>query len=194
MLIQKPPLTLTKNEAYKIAAEKLGADSRRYRHSLGVQERIDDLIAATPFAQNPHLHSVGIVHDIGYAEPATGMHALDGAFILESLGYGQAATLVAHHSTSAAECYARDLHSVLEEFGSPDPVTHSILWVADFTTTPDGALTSLTARMREIATRYSPDSSVYAALEVSRPVLAKAVELLAAHGLLDTNDSRYSLG
>lgn len=82
---------------------------RRHEHSCGVRERAVSLCGG---AVSPVMHfreSLALVHDIGYAFPDSGMHALDGARYLrdECPGLAYLAPYVAWHSTAVHEYRAR---------------------------------------------------------------------------------------
>lgn len=165
-----------------------GSAANRVIHSRGVGARINDY--APLLKSDLHVanfrSSLALLHDIGYAHPDSGMHALDGArFIRDhhpAIGY--LAPYIAWHSNAEYEYSARgfDLETVREEFPAPnregDAIERALLWVADFTTSPTGERVSLSERVTGIQARYDYGSSVRQALQNSLRDLDQAVNLV----------------
>src|SRR5687767_14997078 len=85
---------------------------QRWRHTVGVSRRAEELVAALDPGDDPDvLIAAAWLHDIGYGRAAvvTGFHPLDGAVYLRRLAWPgrRIAGLVAHHSGAAF--VARDL-------------------------------------------------------------------------------------
>lgn len=161
----------------------------RHAHSWGVWERAISLSGGSGQFALPLMHfreSLALVHDIGYAFPDSGMHALDGARHLrnEHPDLAYLAPYVAWHSTAAYEYRARgfDESAVAQEFPLPsrsrDEVECALLWIADFTTSPTGQEVTLAERVADIRDRYAPDSPVVRALEASLPDLVRAERIV----------------
>lgn len=125
--------------------------------------------------------AAALLHDVGYAHPRSGNHAVDGARHLRGLGApAPLVALVAWHSISAYETAVRDLDiDLLREFGQPSELAAAALWVADFTTSPHGRPVTVSERLTEIRSRYAADSPVLAALAAAEPDLAGARALVA---------------
>lgn len=130
------------------------------------------------------VEAIGVLHDIGYGYPTTGMHAVDGARVLHQAGADrEVCSQVAHHSTAVWEVAARGMDvSLAREFGAPDPLVHSIIWVADFATGPTGHLIPTRDRISDIRSRYPADSVVIAALDAALPHFQQAREMLRRRG------------
>lgn len=130
------------------------------------------------------VEAIGVLHDIGYAHPQTGMHSIDGARVLYEAGAPrEVCTQVAHHSTAIWEVAARGMNvSLRAEFGPPDPVVHAIIWVADFATSPTGHLIASRDRIADIRSRYGQGSEVITALDASLPFFQQARALLRSRG------------
>lgn len=109
---------------------------------------------------------------------ATGLHSLDGARYLASVGADERlVNLVAHHSCAVLEADLRGLTAELAEFPDEGPTSaRDALWWADMTTTPDGAQTTLVDRVAEIQDRYGPDDVVSCFIRWAWPDLLAAVE------------------
>ncbi|WP_251153609.1 HD domain-containing protein [Cellulosimicrobium sp. Marseille-Q4280] len=169
-----------------LAAQPLHTD--RLAHSRGVGEAMRSLVVP---AENAGLltsstadlwMAAALLHDVGYARPGSGHHAVDGARYLRALGApAPLVAMVAWHSTAPYEVAARGLEvDLAAEFGRPSPLGAAALWVADFTTSPHGRQISVEERLAEIRCRYPADSPVLAALDASQGDLAASFALVAA--------------
>lgn len=103
-----------------------------------------------------------MLHDIGYGHTDTGLHPLDGARLLASLGFSQTVChLVAHHSASTYEAEDRgiDLAAYVEFAVDRDDLgpAHAVLWWADFTTGRRGQNMTVEERLDDIAVRHGDD-------------------------------------
>lgn len=87
----------------------------RVSHSLAVGHRMRELSEyagpVSPAAVDV-AHALGNLHDIGYFNPITGMHAYDGALMVSNSGWGFLANDIAWHSTAEWE-YAERVSQVL---------------------------------------------------------------------------------
>ena len=117
-------------------------------------------------------------HDLGYA-PAlrvTGMHQLDGAHYLASLGYSERLCgLVAHHSAAVFEAEERGLLAELNEWPHEESALADALWTADMTTGPAGERVDFPHRLDEILDRYAAESPVARAMTRARPLVEAAI-------------------
>lgn len=167
--VRRAPLTPTR-EAHTLA---VGATAARIARSMKQDLRWVAVV-----------ETIGILHDVGYAYPHTGMHAIDGARVLREAGAPrEVCTQVAHHSTAIWEIAARGMNvSLRTEFGPPDPVVHAIIWVADFATSPTGHPISAHDRIADIRSRYGQGSEVITALDASMPHFQQARALLTRRG------------
>jgi hypothetical protein len=129
------------------------------------------------------LRRAAVLHDIGYSPEIahTGFHALDGARHLRSLGVDERVVrLVAHHSCAEAEGEVRGLDRELRAFEHSDPLLEDALIYCDMTTTPDGEVTTVEARLAEILDRYGPESIVGRFITNSSGDLTAATHRIAA--------------
>lgn len=159
-----------------LATARLRGD--RLAHSRAVAKRAVELVqlrgSVAPVVTEVFA-ALGHLHDIGYAAPKSGMHALDGAVFLDGhTDWQWACPHVAWHSTARWEYETRDMAK--PHVKQPSSTDQRLLWVADFTTSPSGETVSAQARVDDIRGRYSPDSPVVAALETSLPSLNEALE------------------
>jgi putative nucleotidyltransferase with HDIG domain len=154
-------------------------DSDRWRHVVGVGEQAESIAHTLPAEDRELLISAAWLHDIGYA-PAlheTGLHSLDGARYLRSIGGSQRlCRLVAHHTASIVEAESRGLARVLEE---EFPVEHTAvadaLTYVDMTTGPQGQPMTVRERLQEILERYPRDHVVHQSILRASPSIIATV-------------------
>lgn len=117
---------------------------------------------------------LGALHDIGYGRPVTGLHAFDGAAIVsEYSDLAQFAPHIAWHSTAKWE-YELSERVRLVDIPDIDPFDHALLWVADFTTGPQGQALTIEERTADIRARHAPDSLAVRALDLAADDLEHA--------------------
>lgn len=154
----------------------------RMEHSRSVSATAVRLsrLKSSDTRQERLLRDAGFLHDIGYAYPNTGMHAVDGAHWLlqspDAEGVRHLAPHVGWHSTARWECQARGIS--LPAVEEPSRYLHSVLWVADFMTSPAGDCIPVGERLRNIRERYESSSPVVRALDASLPWLNDALEIV----------------
>jgi putative nucleotidyltransferase with HDIG domain len=166
--------------AWKLAHDLLAAElPLRWQHVQGVAERARTAESMVG-ADGEVLVCAALLHDVGYAPAlvATGLHPLDGARYLASVGVDERlVNLVAHHSCAVLEADLRGLAAELADFPDEGPTSvRDALWWADMTTTPDGGRTNLVDRVAEIQDRYGPDDVVSCFIRWAWPELLAAVE------------------
>ncbi|MFF2406251.1 HD domain-containing protein [Streptomyces sp. NPDC058092] len=172
--------------AYAVAEAELSDPlPLRWAHSQGVAQRAAE-VAAVLRGNAELLASAALLHDVGYAPrlAMTGFHPLDGARFLRDIHAAddRLVRLVANHSLALLEAEERGLRDVLEvEFPLLDDqrLVDALIY-CDMTTTPDGKVTSVEARLAEITVRYGSDSLV------GRFIRRAAPDVLAAVGRVDT--------
>jgi putative nucleotidyltransferase with HDIG domain len=152
---------------------------RRWAHSLGVAQRAASLRPILgPDADV--LEAAAVLHDIGYSPSlvVTGFHPLDGARFLRGQGGDERVVrLVAHHSCALLEAEERGLREELEtEFELERPGLVDALIFCDMTTTPDGGITTPTARLDEIVSRYGSDTIVGHFIQRAAPEIHAATD------------------
>lgn len=150
----------------------------RREHSLAVGRRMAELSVEGASPEERDLDvALGTLHDVGYGSPRTGHHAIDGGLMLLGTPFEHLAPYVAHHSTATAEAAERGLGI---PFPEPERPLLDRLFVADFTTGPDGRRVTASERLREIRSRYGSDHLVVRALDASE---ARLLAALAASGI-----------
>ncbi|WP_219465677.1 HD domain-containing protein [Nonomuraea rhizosphaerae] len=165
---------------------------RRWAHSCGVGVRGESL-APILGRDADLLAAAAWLHDIGYSPELvdTGFHPLDGARYLRDVHGAdeRLCRLVAHHSYAVFEAEQRGLLDVLEaEFPRERPELLQALTYADMTTSPDGNPLTVSARLEEIPTRYSPEHLVSRSIANATPSIIAAVETV--EGKLASADVR----
>lgn len=154
----------------------LAADRRA--HSLAVGQKAARVCHLIPPAQRADLVAAAILHDVGYGHPATGLHALDGARYLASVGFSRVVChLVAHHSASTFEARERGIDLAVYDAFQVDidlAPANAVLWWADMTTGPQGQDVTVETRLDEICSRYGPDDVVTRFIGRARHVLLAA--------------------
>src|SRR5512142_3424920 len=87
--------------ARDVAQLLLGGMGDRWRHTMAVAHRAEELVPTIGADDPDVLLAAAWLHDIGYAEPLrdSGFHPLDGAAYLDRHGWPRRiSALVAHHS------------------------------------------------------------------------------------------------
>lgn len=149
----------------------------RWLHVHAVGGRAERTSVILPKPERVLLIDAAYLHDVGYA-PAlldTGLHQLDGARWLRSLGEERLARLVAHHSESRFEVDLNGLSEVLAQYPREESAVADALTYCDITTGPTGEPMEPARRLAEVGRRYEPGGTVMTALERATPYLLAAV-------------------
>lgn len=157
----------------RLAHASLDAGSNRWEHVCGVAAAAERIIAASRLSEV--VVGAAWLHDVGYTTSVqqTGLHALDGARMIEALGApADLVALVAYHSGAEYEAAERGLDAELRRYARPQQTSLDALTLADLTTGPTGARVSLPDRLAEILDRYPPTDPVHRAVLRSRDYLA----------------------
>lgn len=171
------PWELDPAGAQALLTELFEPDADRLAHSIGVGRRAEHVARAL---NRPELLvSAAYLHDIGYAVAArdTGLHQLDGARYLRSLGAPPALTaLVAHHTAATVEAAERGLDTVLRrEFPTPSGELLDLLTYCDMTTSARGEAVTVDERFERIYDRYPPGHLVTRSMRHAEPELRQTV-------------------
>jgi hypothetical protein len=165
-------------EAERAAELLLAPLGDRWRHTQAVAVRAAELSPAVAKHDRDLLLVAAWWHDLGYAPGLrlTGMHQLDGARYLATLGYpDRLCALVAHHSAATFEAEQRGLLSELNEWAREESAVADALWAADMTTGPSGERLDYPDRLFEILRRYPHSSAVAQAMTRARSTIEAAI-------------------
>lgn len=143
-------------------AQTLLADRpERWRHTVGVALRAQQLLVTIGDDSAELLIAAAWLHDVGYAVQVrdTGFHPLDGARHLERLRLpGRLCALVAHHSGACFVARARGLDRDLLAYPCEESTVSDALTYADQTVGPNGRRYTVAERMAEMLERHGPQS------------------------------------
>ncbi len=169
------------HDARDIAQVVLAGLPGRWRHTIGVARRAEELADGLADDDREHLVAAAWLHDIGYADELTdtGFHPLDGARFLERHLWPTRLTgLVAHHSGAAFVAAAHGLGDALARYPRETSPVSDALTYADLRTGPAGERTSVEQRLADKLHRHGPDSAYARADHARRPhLLAVAVRV-----------------
>jgi putative nucleotidyltransferase with HDIG domain len=156
------PQVLRLSDARSLAAEVLADEPERWRHTVGVAHRAEDLVRTIGTDDPVVLLSAAWLHDIGYAALThdTGFHPVDGARFLRRLGWPRrVVALVANHTGARFVADARALSAAMAEFPDEETALSDSLTYADLTVGPHGRAMTVPERMAEMLERHGPDSA-----------------------------------
>jgi hypothetical protein len=149
----------------------------RWKHVRAVGERARSVAAILDREDRHYLVAAAYLHDIGYAPDLqrTGLHQLDGACYLRSLGAERLARLVAHHSEARFEIQLRGFSEELTSYKREESWVSDALTYCDLTTGPTGLPMTFEDRVAEVEQRYG-DGEIVDALRQATPYLVAAIE------------------
>jgi hypothetical protein len=161
--------------ARSLAGEYLAGLGDRWAHVRAVGEAAENLFHSGVIGET--IAVAAWLHDLGYAEPiaVTGLHALDGAQLVKTLGAPQpVVSLVAFHSGAEFEAAERGLANEMREFERPSQADLDALTFLDLTVGPSGDTMRVAERLSEILERYAPAHPVHRAVSRSRDFLMES--------------------
>jgi putative nucleotidyltransferase with HDIG domain len=171
-----PPQVLRLSDARSFAAEVLADKPERWRHTVGVAHRAEDLVRTIGTDDPVVLLAAAWLHDIGYAAVThdTGFHPVDGARFLRRLGWPRRVVdLVANHSGARFTAAVHGLAEAMAEFPDEQTPLSESLTYADLTVGPSGRPMSVPERMSEMLERHGPASPNALAYAVRAPYLTE---------------------
>lgn len=169
--------------ARTVAMDLLAGDQARWRHTIGVAGRAEELATTVPAADREALVAAAWLHDIGYSQAlvVTGFHSVDGAAYLDLTGWSpRIAALVAHHSGAAIVADLNGLRDTLAVYPQEDSALADALTYADQTTGPLGQRVDIGSRIAEVLHRHGPDSVQVKAYPVRGPYLLAVADRVEA--------------
>ncbi|HEX6676520.1 MAG TPA: HD domain-containing protein [Actinomycetes bacterium] len=172
----------TSDWAASYAEELLAPLGDRWRHVQGVARQAQRVAPILPADEREDLVAAAYLHDLGYAPSLvqTGLHPLDGARHLRSLGRERLAALVAYHSGARAEAELRGLAAELAEFRDEASATSVALTYCDMTTGAAGEPVTLAERLADVERRYGASHVVTRSVRLARPELERCVQQVEA--------------
>jgi HD domain len=149
----------------------------RWEHVRAVGERARSVATILDREDRHYLIAAAYLHDIGYAPDLqqTGLHQLDGARYIRSLGAERLAGLVAHHSEARFEIRLRRFGEELTSYRREESWVSDALTYCDLTTGPSGLPMTFEERVAEVEQRYG-DGEIVDALRQATPYLVGAIE------------------
>jgi HD domain len=149
----------------------------RWKHVRAVGECAREVSAILDQEDRRYLVAAAYLHDIGYAPSLhrTGLHQLDGARYIRSLGAERLAGLVAHHSEARFEIRLRGFATELAAYEREQSWVSDALTYCDLTTGRTGLPMTFEDRVAEVEQRYG-DGEIVDALRQATPYLVDAVE------------------
>jgi hypothetical protein len=149
----------------------------RRNHVRAVGECAREVSAVLDQEDRPYLVAAAYLHDIGYAPglQRTGLHQLDGARYIRSLGAERLARLVAHHSEARFEIRLRGFATELAAYEREQSWVSDALTYCDLTIGPSGLPMTFEDRVAEVGQRYG-EGEIVDALRQATPYLVGAVE------------------
>jgi HD domain len=171
-----PPMML-EDWAAAEAERLLSPLGDRWSHVRAVGERAGDVGAILDQEDRHYLVAAAYLHDIGYTPDLqrTGLHQLDGARYLRSLGAERLACLVAHHSEARFEIRLRGFGEELAAYKREESWVSDALTYCDLTTGPTGLPMTFEDRVAEVEQRYG-EGEIVDALRQATPYLLGAIE------------------
>jgi putative nucleotidyltransferase with HDIG domain len=148
------------HDARDLAQVLLDGQAERWRHTIGVARRAEQL-AAVVDGEAELLIAAAWLHDIGYSPVVhdTGFHPLDGARYLDRRRWpSRLAALVAHHSGACFVASAIGLEAELGVYPREVSPVSDALTYADQTVGPGGRRMTLQERVTDMLRRHGPDS------------------------------------
>jgi putative nucleotidyltransferase with HDIG domain len=167
------------HEARDLAQILLDGLPERWRHTIGVARRAEDVAATVAHDDADILVAAAWLHDIGYAAPVrdTGFHPLDGARYLDRHRWpARISALVAHHSGACFVAHAHGLGTALSDHAREESPVADALTYADQTVGPAGKRFTVTERMADMLGRHGPDSPNARAHQLRGPYLLAVAE------------------
>lgn len=170
------------HHARDLAQILLDGQTERWRHTIGVARRAEDL-GGTVDDEAEILISAAWLHDIGYSPAVhdTGFHPLDGARYLDRHRWPtQLSALVAHHSgarfVAAVLDSRRGLPTALDGYPREESAVSDALTYADQTVGPAGRRMTLQERATDMLDRHGPDSPNAQVHDVRWPYLVEVAD------------------
>jgi predicted HD phosphohydrolase len=168
------PRPVRVHDARDTAQLLLGGLPGRWRHTIGVARRAEDVGATLSTMDRQYLVAAAWLHDIGYAEQVvdSGFHPLDAARYLDRQHWPRRlCALVAHHSGAVFVAAVRGFGGALDRYPHEESAVSDALTYADQTVGPSGERMTVEQRVADMLRRHGPESPNVRADHVRRPYL-----------------------
>lgn len=166
-------------QAREMAANLLSGLPDRWRHTIAVAARAEELTDAVDPDDRELLRAAAWLHDVGYSPhiAVTGFHPLDGARFLDREGWPpRICALVAHHSGARFVARSLGLHPQLRTYWDEhSPVTDALAY-ADQTVGAHGEPLPIDERLADMLRRHGPGAPQAAVHGLRAPYLRAAAE------------------
>ncbi len=137
-----------------------GQGTERWLHAQGAADAARRVLPCIDPADQDLLVAAAWLHDIGFdhPNPPTGLHSLDGAYLLRDAGWPERlVSLVAHHSEARFLAAGMGLLDTLNEFEREiSPVSDALVY-ADMSSAVDGQPVTVHLRLSDLRYRHSDD-------------------------------------
>jgi predicted hydrolase (HD superfamily) len=171
--------TLRIDQAHALAKELLAEDETRWRHTVGVAARAEEIAVTVPLQDREVLVAAAWLHDIGYASGLvrTGFHPLDAADHLDTEGWpDRISGLVAYHSGADFVAEFTGFTQALKRYPHETSPVSDALAYADQTTGPLGERVDVPTRLAESRHRHGESSPLGQAFHLRAPYLLQVAE------------------
>jgi len=164
-------------QAQVVAAGLLVSLPDRWRHTIAVAERAEELTNAVEPDDRETLCAAAWLHDVGYSPhlAVSGFHPLDGAGFLKREGWSpRLCALVAHHSGARFVARVLGLDGQLGIYPDERSLVSDALAYADQTVGLRGERLTIEERLADKLHRHGPNSPNAAAHHIRAPYLLAA--------------------
>lgn len=164
--------------ARELVEATVGQGTDRWLHAQGAADAARRVLPSIDPADHDLLIAAAWLHDVGFGHPnpPTGLHSLDGAYLLRDQGWPERlVALVAHHSEARYTAAAMDLLAELNTFDRErGPVADGLVY-ADMSSSTDGQPVTVNLRLTDLRYRHSEDDMpMRVALSAREPHLVLA--------------------
>ena len=158
--------------AKKLLEHMLNSDENRYKHTLCVVKRVEEVIANYDIPESDALVMAAYLHDIGYNENIviSSFHPFDGGRYLLDGGWDLSIVkLVMYHTYAYQEIKKSRRLDLVSYYGKfmltkEDKMRLDVLTYADLHSSHDGVACGLAERLAGVRERYGSDSDNYLSL------------------------------
>lgn len=146
--------------ARELVEETMGRGTDRWLHAQGAADAARRVLPSIHPDDHDLLIAAAWLHDVGFGHPnpPTGLHSLDGAYLLRDKGWPERlVALVAHHSEARYGAAAMDLLDELNQFEREQGPVADALVYADMSSSTDGQPVTVNLRLSDLRYRHSED-------------------------------------